>query len=78
MRATIAHEVYGHRHSRVAGKVHPEDWAEEAQASLRAAKFAPGLTDADRQMLVQDAMERAKKAGKKLTDADLWVEEFKK
>ncbi|HEX3473549.1 MAG TPA: hypothetical protein VHT91_00835 [Kofleriaceae bacterium] len=41
---------------------------EEAQASLRAAKFAPGLSDAERMTLFEDAMERLGKVGKGIDD----------
>ena len=56
-RAGIAHEVVGHRQAYLAGKTQPERWMEEAQASLRASK-AKGLSDEDRELLKQDAMDR--------------------
>ena len=41
---------------------------DEAQASLRASRFAPGLTDEDRELLIQDARDRLAKINKQLED----------
>ena len=56
-RAGIAHEVVGHRQAYLAGKTQSEEWLEEVQASLRASK-AKGLSDEDRELLKQDAVDR--------------------
>ncbi|MEH7275210.1 SpvB/TcaC N-terminal domain-containing protein [Neobacillus vireti] len=57
-RGTIAHEVLGHRSAYLAGMTHNLDWAEEAQASFRAALIAPGLTGEERWTLTLDAIAR--------------------
>ncbi|NBD09932.1 RHS repeat protein [Corallococcus sp. c25j21] len=74
MRGAIAHEVVGHREAALAGRTQNEVWAEEAQASLRAAKFAPGLSNKERKVLYLDAMDRLRKADKSLKDASLFLE----
>lgn len=58
MRGAIAHELVGHRAASLAGKVNPVFFMEEMQASLRAAKFAPGLSNRERMLLWRDAMQR--------------------
>ena len=62
VRATLAHEYYGHRASRNT-KAKEGSWNDEFRASYLAAKNCPGLTDEDRAALVLDAMQRAKDAG---------------
>ena len=56
----------------IPGKVaNAEDHAralDETQASLRAAKLAPGLTNADRMLLFKDAMQRLAKVGLGIDD----------
>ena len=56
-KAGIAHEVVGHRQAYFAGKTQDEEWLEEVQASLRASR-AKGLSDKDRELLRQDAVDR--------------------
>lgn len=50
---------------------------EEAQASLRAAKFGPKLSKAERRVLFKDTMDRLKRIGKGVDDVpdlDLFLE----
>lgn len=61
-RAVLAHEYYGHYMTRGTDLI-PGDWRDEFRASYRAAKYTPNLTDEERQLLIQDAMDRAKGAG---------------
>lgn len=70
MRSAIAHEVVGHREAGLRGlsKFSKDDPRDEAQASIRAARFAPGLTQEDRNMLIMDALTRLKNGGYKLKD----------
>ncbi|WP_228555782.1 putative T7SS-secreted protein [Catenulispora pinisilvae] len=58
MRGGLGHEIVGHREAALAGKQQDVLFFEEAQASLRAAEFTPGLADADRAMLRADAQSR--------------------
>lgn len=62
VRATLAHEYYGHRAHR-GTKLRFGAWNDEFRASYTAARDCPGLTDEDRAMLIADAMQRAKDAG---------------
>ena len=62
VRATLAHEYYGHRAHRNT-TVKEGAWNDEFRASYSAAKNCPGLTDQDRALLINDAMQRAKDAG---------------
>ncbi len=64
MKATVAHEIVGHRDAALKGWTQPKDYilpdhtTEEIQASVRAARFAPDLTDTERWRLLRDAIER--------------------
>lgn len=62
VRATLAHEYYGHRSFR-GTKAKPGSWNDEFRASYTAALKAPGLTVEDRQLLMRDALDRASEAG---------------
>lgn len=62
MRATLAHEYYGHRAFRNT-KAARNSWNDEFRASYTAAITAPGLDDDERRDLMLDALERAKEAG---------------
>jgi RHS repeat-associated protein len=79
MRAGIAHEIEGHRAAALAGKTHPDDLLEEVQASIRAARFSPGLTSTERYTLLRDALERLRNNCKKIRDVkeELWINEPK-
>lgn len=61
-RGALAHEIVGHREACLAGK-DSDDWKDEVQASIRAARFAPELSYTERIVLLRDAAERAKKEG---------------
>ncbi len=78
-KATIAHEIVGHYDAYVNGKafnlydVDPATYArnfalDEAQASIRAARFAPDLTSAERMTLLRDAITRLKNGGLRIRD----------
>jgi len=61
-RAVLAHEYYGHYMHRQT-KLAKGSWNDEFRASYDAARYSPGLSDADRRFLVMDAMDRARAAG---------------
>lgn len=74
----INHEVVGHRASQLAGKAHPPQSAlDEAQASIRAARFGKGLTRLERTRLLRDGINRLRKEGLKIRDVrdKLWITE---
>lgn len=58
VRGCMAHEVIGHYEAWKKGTTQSNLILEEAQASIRAAKFGIDLTDEERQDLMQDAMDR--------------------
>ena len=66
MHGAIAHELIGHRKAALVGKTHPNEILEEAQASIRAAKFTPNLSDSERITLYRDAIARLKNNSIKL------------
>ena len=68
-RAGIAHEVVGHRETCMR-KTNFERGStkDEAQASYRASLLTPGLTQEERNDLLQDAKDRLAKSGQKLED----------
>lgn len=65
-KASIAHELVGHRESALADKTQSQLPQEEAQASIRAARFAPELTSTERYTLLRDAITRLYKASIKI------------
>jgi len=69
-KAAIAHELIGHRETCIRGtNLDGTDVVlDEVQASIRAARFAPGLTAQDRMDLFQDALERLEKDGRCFDD----------
>ena len=69
-KAAIAHEIVGHREAVMNGSnlKLTDETLDEAQASIRAARFAPGLTPEDRELLLRDAIERLKKEGRRIRD----------
>jgi hypothetical protein len=77
MRGAIAHEVVGHRAAELAGKTQADETLEEAQASVRASRFAPGLTGAERFTLLRDAVTRLRDNGYRIRDVRslLWITE---
>jgi len=77
--ATIAHEIVGHYEAYANGRafnlydVDPATYArnfalDEAQASIRAARFAPDLTSTERMTLLRDAITRLKNGGLRIRD----------
>ena len=68
MHGAIAHEIVGHRMAALAGKTQDNEILEEAQASIRAAKFAPDLSSTERIILYRDAVTRLKNNNIKLKD----------
>jgi hypothetical protein len=65
-KGALAHELTGHREAELKGLTQPEELLEEVQASIRAARFAEGLSDGERRDLVKDAVDRLRKAGETL------------
>lgn len=58
VKGTLAHEVIGHREAHIKGLTQRDDILEEVQASIRAARFAPGLSNSERITLLMDARSR--------------------
>lgn len=58
LKATLAHEIIGHREAHLKGHTHFDPIYEEVQASIRAARFAPDLTNIERITLLRDARAR--------------------
>lgn len=58
VKGTLAHEVIGHREAHIKGLTQCDDILEEVQASIRAARFAPGLLSSERITLLMDARSR--------------------
>ncbi|QHI99148.1 LysM peptidoglycan-binding domain-containing protein [Xylophilus rhododendri] len=56
--ATLAHELVGHMEAGMAGYTQDLLYLEEAQASIRAARFGPDLTSTERFTLLRDAITR--------------------
>jgi hypothetical protein len=80
LRGVIAHEIVGHRGADLKGRSfqkREERYLDEAQASIRAAKFAPGLSDKERIVLLRDGIMRLKDVGKTLREvrALLYIDE---
>ena len=65
-KSSIAHELVGHREAALAGKTQSEMPLEEAQASIRAARFAPSLSSTERYTLLRDGITRLYKANIKV------------
>ncbi|ETW93750.1 MAG: hypothetical protein ETSY2_50870 [Candidatus Entotheonella gemina] len=57
-RGAIAHELIGHREAALAGQPQSGPALEEAQSSIRAARFAPELSRIERYILLRDAIAR--------------------
>lgn len=66
MHGAIAHELIGHSNAALAGKTHPDEVLEEVQASIRAARFTPDLSDYERMTLYRDAVTRLRNNNIKL------------
>ena len=81
-RGTIAHEVFGRYETVLRGTAFDQfdqidgqmirnvrtTALDEAQASIRAARFAPGLSDVERIILTRDGLQRLKNADIRLRD----------
>jgi hypothetical protein len=78
-RGAIAHELIGHREAALAGKTQAVSALEEAQASIRAARFGPQLSSIERFTLLRDGISRLRKNGFKIRDVkeQLWISEHK-
>jgi hypothetical protein len=68
MKGAIAHEVVGHREAALKGLTQENDILEESQASIRAARFTPGLSKIERADLIRDGLMRLKNNGYKLKE----------
>lgn len=77
MKGCLAHELKGHRAAALAGKTHPNPILEEAQASIRAARYGHNLSQAERYALLRDAIARLSQRGIRIRDvkAELWIHE---
>lgn len=75
-RAALAHEIIGHYESLLnKNAFEPASLLDEVQASIRAARFAPNITDEDRFMLLMDAYGRIRtaiKEGRESSIKDVW------
>ena len=69
-KGALAHEIVGHRETFKKGTslFGKDDLLDEVQASIRAARFAPGLTVKDRNLLLRDAMDRLRKDGRRIRE----------
>lgn len=67
IKGTLAHEVIGHREAHIKGWTQYDDVLEEVQASIRAARFAPNLSNQERITLLMDARSRLGR-GRRLKD----------
>lgn len=61
-KSSIAHELVGHREAALRGNTQLETPQEEAQASIRAARFTPSLSSTERYTLLRDGITRLYKA----------------
>jgi len=68
LKGAIAHEIVGHRDAALKNMTQTDDLLEEVQASIRAAKFAPELSNQERLDLLKDAVARLKKNNIKLNE----------
>jgi hypothetical protein len=59
---TLAHELVGHGEAARVGRTQDLLYLEEAQASIRAARFGPDLTSTERFTLLRDAITRLQNA----------------
>jgi hypothetical protein len=76
MKGALAHEWVGHQAAEAAGRTHPDPLLEEVQASMRAAMHGPDLSDAERDVLMQDAQQRLDRVGLTIEEVrgQLWLE----
>ncbi|MFZ6876539.1 LysM peptidoglycan-binding domain-containing protein, partial [Undibacterium sp. Di27W] len=62
IKGTLAHELVGHMEAGMAGRTQASLALEEAQASIRAARFAPELSSTERYSLLRDGIMRLQRA----------------
>ena len=67
-RGALSHEIVGHRETVKRGTAKDDVVLDEAQASIRAARFSPILSNQERYILIRDAIERLRKSGIKLRE----------
>jgi hypothetical protein len=67
-RGALAHELVGHREAALAGKAQAVGALEEAQASIRAARYGSDLSQAERYTLLRDGIMRLHNAGIKVRE----------
>jgi hypothetical protein len=65
-KCAIAHEVVGHRDANLKNWTLPDELLDDVQASIRAARFTPDLSDTERCDLIKDAIYRLHKRSKLL------------
>lgn len=65
---SLAHELVGHREAAIADRTQSVTALEEAQASIRAARFAPGLKITERITLLRDGVNRLRSKGIRVRD----------
>jgi len=63
LKGVIAHELVGHREANLKGRSQPTIELEEAQASIRAARFVSDLDKTEKMILIRDAIHRLKNKG---------------
>lgn len=68
-RGAIAHEVVGHYDAWIGNFECDNYYIDEAQASIRAARYAPNLTSIERLILIKDGLCRLKKGNIPLAEA---------
>ena len=68
-KGAIAHEIVGHYEAWNGGFECDNRFIDEAQASIRAARYAVGLTKNERYVLIRDGLIRLKNGNIKLRDA---------
>lgn len=68
LNGALAHEIVGHREAALAGRTLENLYLEEAQASIRAARFAPELTSTERYTLLRDGAIRLRNGGFRIRD----------
>lgn len=68
-KGAIAHEIIGHYEAWLGNFECKNPFIDEAQASIRAARFAPDLTYSERLILIKDGLTRLKTGHIKLAEA---------
>lgn len=68
-KGAIAHEIRGHYDAWIGGYECTNSYVDEAQASIRAARFAQGLSLDERIILIKDGLCRLKKGNISLKEA---------